>query len=284
MTFPVINPVALSLGPLQIHWYGLMYVFAFLAGWLLGRWRARRPGSGWTPELVDDLVTFVMLGVVLGGRIGYVLVYDFAAFARDPLELFRIWNGGMSFHGGLVGVLGGIWIWARRQRRTFLSVVDFVAPLVPPGLFFGRLGNFINGELWGAVTTSSVGVIFPTGGPLPRHPSQLYEAALEGLALFVILWIYSSKSRPAGRVSGVFALGYGVFRFAVEFVRQPDAHIGYLAFGWLTMGQVLCVPLMAIGLWLLFRPSPVVLPAPLAGGHEAATAPMKGHKKKRQGR
>ena len=278
MSLPAINPVALSLGPLQIHWYGLMYVFGFFAGWMLGRWRASRPGSGWTVADVDDLVTWAMVGVVVGGRFGYVLFYDLAAFLRDPGELVRIWNGGMSFHGGLAGVLAALWWWGRRHHRHFLTVVDFVAPLVPPGLFFGRLGNFINGELWGAVTTSAVGVIFPTGGPLPRHPSQLYEAALEGLLLFGIVWVYSAKPRAVGRVSGLFGVLYGVFRFAVEFVRQPDAHIGYLAFGWLTMGQVLCVPLVCIGAWLLMRPARVV---PVAAKATPAAVAGAGRKKRR---
>lgn len=262
MQYPQIDPVVLSIGPLQLHWYGLMYVLGFFSGWLLGRWRATRPGSGWTAAQVDDLVTYIMFGVVLGGRIGYVLVYDFASFMHDPLELFRLWNGGMSFHGGLVGVLCFVWLWARRQGKTFLSVVDFTAPLIAPGLFFGRLGNFINGELWGAVTTSSLGMVFPTGGPLPRHPSQLYEAAFEGLLLFALVWLYSSRPRAVGRISGLFGLLYGVFRFSVEFVRQPDAHLGYLAFGWLTMGQLLCVPLIVAGLWLLVRPTSVVAKVP----------------------
>lgn len=254
MTYPTIDPVALSLGPLQVHWYGLMYLFSFVAGWGLARWRAARPlwrAQGWTPLKVDDLLTWIMLGVVAGGRIGYVLFYDFSAFAAHPAEIFKLWNGGMSFHGGLLGVLLVILWWSRRQGRRFMEVVDFIAPFVPPGLFFGRIGNFINGELWGGVTDSPLGMVFPTGGPLPRHPSQLYEAGLEGLLLFVILWWYSSKKHPVGRVSGLFAVLYGLFRFGVEFVRQPDAHIGYLAFGWLTMGQLLCVPLLAVGVWLL---------------------------------
>ena len=222
LAYPNISPVALSLGPVQVHWYGLMYLFAFLAGWGLARWRASRPvwiAAGWNGQKVDDLLTWIMLGVVAGGRLGYVL-----------------------------------WWWSRRNKKKFMDVVDFVAPLVPPGLFFGRIGNFINGELWGGVTDGPLGMVFPTGGPLPRHPSQLYEAGLEGLVMFVVLWVYSSRIRPTGRVSGLFAVLYGVFRFAVEFVRQPDPQLGYLAFGWLTMGQLLCVPLLIAGLWLLFRP------------------------------
>lgn len=257
MTYPFIDPIAFSIGSFQVHWYGLMYLFGFLAGWGLARYRVRKPEwnrLGWNDRQIDDLLTWMMIGVVLGGRIGYVFFYDLKAFLADPLDIFRIWNGGMSFHGGLLGVLVAVWYWARQRKRLFWEVVDFVAPLIPPGLFFGRIGNFINGELWGGVTERSWGMVFPSGGPLPRHPSQLYEAGLEGLALFAILWLYSSRIRPVGRVSGLFALLYSLFRFGVEFVRQPDAHIGYLAFGWLTMGQLLCLPLFAIGLWLLFRP------------------------------
>ena len=257
LTYPNISPVAFSLGPVQVHWYGLMYLFAFLAGWGLARWRASRPAwvaAGWNAQKADDLLTWIMLGVVAGGRLGYVLFYDLPAYLEQPAEIFKIWNGGMSFHGGLLGVLGMIWWWSRREGKRFFDVVDFVAPLVPPGLFFGRIGNFINGELWGGVTDGPFGMVFPTGGPLLRHPSQLYEAGLEGLVLFAALWAYSSKIRPTGRVSGLFALLYAIFRFAVEFVRQPDPQLGYLAFGWLTMGQLLCVPLLAVGVWLLVRP------------------------------
>lgn len=256
MLSPRIDPVAVSIGPLQLHWYGLMYLVGFVVGWLLGRLRARRPGSGWTPVEVDDLLTCVMLGVIVGGRLGYAIFYDLPAFLADPLEIFRIWHGGMSFHGGLLGAAGAFFWFARSRKRSFLQVSDFVAPLVPQALFFGRLGNFINGELWGKVSDAPWAMVFPGAGPLPRHPSQLYEALLEGLLLFVALWIYSATPRKPGAVSGFFALGYGLARFLVEFVRVPDAHLGYLAFGWLTMGQVLCLPLMGVGLWLLLRPAP----------------------------
>ncbi|WP_308621677.1 prolipoprotein diacylglyceryl transferase [uncultured Desulfovibrio sp.] len=256
MLSPRIDPVAVSIGPLQLHWYGLMYLVGFVVGWLLGRLRARRPGSGWTPVEVDDLLTCVMLGVIVGGRLGYALFYDLPAFLADPLEIFRIWHGGMSFHGGLLGAAAAFFWFARSRKRSFLQVSDFVAPLVPQALFFGRLGNFINGELWGKASDVPWAMVFPGAGPLPRHPSQLYEALLEGLLLFVALWIYSATPRKPGAVSGFFALGYGLARFLVEFVRVPDAHLGYLAFGWLTMGQVLCLPLMGVGLWLLLRPAP----------------------------
>ena len=261
MNLAQIDPVALSIGSLQLRWYGLMYLAGFGLGWMLGRWRASRPGSGWTGPDVDDLLTCVMIGIILGGRIGYVLFYDLPVYIHDPMEIMRIWNGGMSFHGGLLGVLGAFWYFARTRGRTFLEVSDFIAPLIPQGLFFGRLGNFINGELWGKVSDVPWAVVFPGAGPLPRHPSQLYEAALEVLLLFIILWVFSLKPPKVGAVSGLFALAYGVFRFAVEFVRMPDVQLGYLAFGWLTMGQLLCVPLILAGAWLLCRKAPVLAPS-----------------------
>ena len=260
MNLAQIDPVALSIGSLQLRWYGLMYLAGFGLGWMLGRWRASRPGSGWTGPDVDDLLTCVMIGIILGGRLGYVLFYDLPVYINDPMEIMRIWNGGMSFHGGLLGVLGAFWYFARTRGRTFLEVSDFIAPLIPQGLFFGRLGNFINGELWGKVSDVPWAIVFPGAGPLPRHPSQLYEAALEGLLLFIMVWVFSLKPRKVGAVSGLFALGYGVFRFAVEFVRMPDVQLGYLAFGWLTMGQLLCVPLIVAGAWLLCRKAPVLAP------------------------
>lgn len=253
MQYPSIDPVALSVGPLQLHWYGLMYVFAFLAGWLLGRRRASRPWSNWTAAMVDDFVTWAMLGVILGARLGYVIFYDLSAYLADPVEIIRVWNGGMSFHGGLVGVVTASWLWGRRHGRTLLEILDFVAPLVPTGLFFGRIGNFINAELWGKVTDFPLGMVFPGAGPLPRHPSQLYEAGLEGVLTFVILWIYSSRPRPRGAVAGLFGILYAVSRIFVEFFRVPDAQLGYLFAGWVTMGQILCLPLLAAGVWLMWR-------------------------------
>lgn len=250
------SPVAIDLGSFQLHWYGLMYLAGFVLGWLLGRWRASRPNSGWTKQDVDDLLTLVMLGVIIGGRLGYVLFYDLSAYLADPLEIIRIWHGGMSFHGGLLGALAAFWYFARSRKRSFLSISDFTAPLVPQAIMWGRLGNFINGELWGKASDLPWAVVFRGAGPSPRHPTQLYEALLEGLVLFVLLWIFSSKPRKPGAVSGFFAVGYSLARIFVEFLRLPDAHIGYLAFGWLTMGQVLCLPLMGVGLWLLLRPVP----------------------------
>lgn len=255
------SPVALSLGPFDIRWYGLMYIIGIGGGWLLGRYRAKQslrknPANRWTPEDVDNLIAFAALGMLLGARLGYVLFYDLPYYLHTPLAIFKVWEGGMSFHGGLIGLMSAVFIFARRSKRTFFQVADFIAPLVPLGLMAGRIGNFINGELWGAITTSPFGVVFPDGGPLPRHPSQLYEAGLEGLLLGIVLWVYSGKYPASGRVSGLFLAGYGVLRFCIEFVRQPDSQLGYLAFGWLTMGQVLCLPMIALGLYWLLRHAP----------------------------
>lgn len=265
LTYPEIDPVALSLGPLQIHWYGLMYLIGFAAAWWLGRVRASRPASGWDPKEVEDLIFYGALGVVLGGRLGYVLFYGFANFLENPLYLFKVWEGGMSFHGGLLGVLAALWLYGRKTHRGFFEVGDFTAPLVPIGLLAGRIGNFINGELWGRPGDVPWAIRVPCGASadacrdlptytqwsLPLHPSQLYEATLEGLALFLILWFYSRSPRPTMAVSGLFLLGYGVFRFALEFFRRPDAHIGYLAWDWVTMGQLLSLPMILAGLGLL---------------------------------
>lgn len=252
---PDFDPVALYLGPLQVRWYGLMYLFGFAAGWLLARVRAARPGSGWTPAMVDDFITWCVLGLILGARLGYVLFYDLGAYISDPLAIVQVWHGGMSFHGGMIGLCVVVWIFARRHKMTFLQIGDFLSPLAPPGLFFGRLGNFINGELWGAPSDVSWAMVFPDprAGGVPRHPSQLYEAGLEGLVLFAALWIYSSRPRPTGSVTGMFLALYGLFRFLVEFIREPDPQLGYLAFGWLTMGQVLSLPMILVGGGLLLR-------------------------------
>lgn len=252
-----ISPVAFSIGNIEMHWYGLMYLLGFAVGWGIARWRAARPNSGWTGADVDDLLTQVMLGVIIGGRLGYVCFYDPQAYLADPIEIIKLWHGGMSFHGGLLGALAAFWLFARNHSKTFWQVSDFVAPLVPQAIMWGRIGNFINGELWGKTTSLPWGVVFRGAGDLPRHPTQLYEALLEGLALFIALWIYSGKPRKPGAVSGFFAAGYAIARILVEFVRLPDAHIGYLAFGWLTMGQLLCLPVLAIGIWLLCRPGAV---------------------------
>ena len=247
LTYPDIDPVAISLGALKVHWYGLMYLVAFVVGWWLGTLRTRRDGTQWRAEEISDMLFYFALGAILGGRIGYTLAYNFASFVEDPLMILRIWEGGMSYHGGMVGVFVAMWLFGRSTGRTFFQVTDYLAPLVPLGLGAGRLGNFINGELWGRPTDLPWGMVFPFVDPLPRHPSMLYELLLEGIVLFAILWIYSRKPRPTMAVSGLYLLGYGVFRFAVEFVRVPDAHIGFLAFDWLTMGHLLSLPMILIG-------------------------------------
>ena len=267
LTYPAIDPVAISIGPLNVHWYGLMYLVGFVGGWWLGRYRAGRPGSAWTAQQVDDLLFYIALGIILGGRIGYALFYALADVVADPLRLLRIWEGGMSFHGGLIGVILALWLFGRRRGLAFFHVADFVAPLVTVGLFAGRIGNFINAELWGGPAAGTLGMQVPCSlapelcrrvgmaadgiHSIPVHASQLYEAALEGVVLFVILWTFSARPRPVMAVSGLFLVGYGVSRFLVEFVRLPDAHIGYLAFGWLTMGQLLTLPMILAGLLLL---------------------------------
>ena len=250
---PEFDPVALRIGPLAVRWYGLMYMLGFAAGWTLGRGRASRPGSGWDAREVDDLVALCMFGLIVGARLGYVLFYDLPLFLAEPVTILEIWKGGMSFHGGLAGICLCLWWFGRKTGRSFMQVADFLVPLCPLGLLAGRMGNFINGELWGRPTDLPWGMVFPGGGIVPRHPSQLYEAGLEGVALFTIVWMFSSKKRPAGAVGGLFALLYGCFRFSVEFVRQPDPQLGYIAFNWLTMGQLLSVPLMLIGGFLLWR-------------------------------
>jgi len=250
---PSFDPVAVHIGPLAVRWYGLMYLLGFAAGWGLGRRRASRPGSGWTPREVDDMVTLCMFGLIIGARLGYVLFYDLPVFLAEPLSMLAIWKGGMSFHGGLAGICFCLWWFGRRTGRSFMQVADFLVPLCPLGLLAGRLGNFINGELFGRPTDLPWGMVFPGGGLAPRHPSQLYEAGLEGVLLFTVVWLFSARKRPTGAVGGLFALLYGCFRFTVEFARQPDPQLGFIALGWLTMGQLLSVPLIAIGGWLLWR-------------------------------
>ena len=245
--------VAFTVFGWPIHWYGLMYLVAFVSAWGLGRWRAKRPGSVWNAEQVDDLLFYGGLGVILGGRLGYILFYNFSAFIQHPGIIFRVWEGGMSFHGGLLGVLIALWFFKRKYHKDYFAVVDFAAPLVPLGLGAGRIGNFINAELWGKPTELPWGMVFPVAGEMSRHPTPLYEAFLEGAVLFTILWWFSARSRPIRAVSGMFALFYGLFRFVVEFVRIPDAQLGYLAFGWLTMGQLLSLPLILFGAYLLWR-------------------------------
>jgi phosphatidylglycerol---prolipoprotein diacylglyceryl transferase len=251
-THPFIDPVAIGLGPLNIHWYGLMYLLGFAGFWWVGRIHARKPWSPMRPEQVGDALFYGVVGIILGGRIGYVLFYNFPAFLSDPLMIVRIWEGGMSFHGGLIGALLASWLYGRRLGARFFQITDFIAPLSAIGLGAGRIGNWINGELWGKPTDVPWAMVFPAADMLPRHPSQLYQAALEGVALFVILWVFARHRGAGGGVLGLFLICYGVFRFVVEFVREPDAHIGYLAFGWLTMGQVLTVPMVLAGAVIMF--------------------------------
>ncbi|TAG77467.1 MAG: prolipoprotein diacylglyceryl transferase [Betaproteobacteria bacterium] len=255
LTHPQFDPIAFSLGPLHVRWYGLTYLVAFVLFLVLGRIRARQNVlRGWKPADLDDLLLYGILGVVLGGRLGYCLFYKPLHYLSNPLEIFAVWQGGMSFHGGMLGVIFAMWLYSRRTERNFLGVMDFIAPLVPLGLASGRMGNFINAELPGRVTDASTpfAMVFPQIDNLPRHPSQLYQFALEGVLLFVLLWIYASKPRALGRVSGAFLVGYGIFRFIAEFFREPDSFLGFLALG-MTMGQWLCVPMLAVGGWLLAR-------------------------------
>jgi len=246
--YPEIDPIIFSIGFLKIRWYGLMYVFAFLFAWWLARRRCKAAHSPVNAKEVDDLLFNGMLGVIVGGRVGYCLVYGWEYLISDPLYLFKITEGGMSFHGGLAGVMIAMWLFGRSRGKTMWQILDFVAPIVPLGLGFGRIGNFINGELWGKPTDVAWGVLY-RGEVL--HPSQLYEAALEGFILFAILWWFSAKPRPYMSVSGLFLLLYGVFRFFVEFYRVPDADLGYLALDWVTMGQILSAPMMVIGATML---------------------------------
>lgn len=248
--YPEIDPVALHIGPLAIRWYGLMYVIGFLGGYWLLRWRLSKQKTNWSIQELGDLIFYAACGVILGARIGYTLFYNFSEFLQDPAVLLRIWEGGMSFHGGALGVLLAIIWFTKKTGHGFFECADFIVPVVPIGLGAGRIGNFINGELWGRVTDVPWAVI-PSIGALPRHPSQLYEAFLEGLVLFTVLWIFSAKPKPKMAVSGLFLVLYGVFRFTVEFVREPDRQLGTLAWEWLTMGQLLTVPMLIVGVILL---------------------------------
>ncbi len=273
LNFPNFDPVIFSIGPVALHWYGLMYLLGFLFAWWLATKRANKPNSGWSKEEVENLIYLCFIGVFIGGRVGYVIFYNFPLFLADPLYLFRVWQGGMSFHGGLLGVITMMFIFAWRNHRRFLQVSDFVAPLIPFGLGLGRLGNFINGELWGRVTNISWGMRFPTAinadqryivehpmwaplmehGMLPRHPSQLYQLFFEGILLFILLNVYQRKPHRLGSITALFLIGYGSFRFITEYFREPDAQIGLLA-GVISMGQLLSLPMIIIGLIMMLWP------------------------------
>ncbi|HEV8257347.1 MAG TPA: prolipoprotein diacylglyceryl transferase [Casimicrobiaceae bacterium] len=251
LVHPQFDPVAFYVGPLAVRWYGLMYLVGFVLFVVLGKIRARQNLlTGWHPRDVDDMLFFGVFGVILGGRLGYVLFYKPLYYFAHPLEVLALWQGGMSFHGGFLGVLIALALFARRRHKRWLEVTDFVAPLMPLGLAAGRLGNFINGELWGRPATVPWAMVFPQVDAVPRHPSQLYELGLEGIALFVLLWLYARRRRPVGAVSGLFLIGYGSFRFLVEYAREPDNFLGVLALGW-TMGQWLSLPMIVAGVGLM---------------------------------
>ena len=260
LVHPQFDPIAFTVGPFSIgahtfafpiRWYGLMYLVGFVLFAFLGKYRARQNMlTGWRPSDVDDMLLYGVFGVIVGGRLGYVLFYKPLYYFAHPLEIASVWQGGMSFHGGLLGVLVALWLFARTRRKRWLDVTDFVAPLVPLGLAAGRLGNFINGELWGRVTNGPWAMVFPQAGPEPRHPSQLYQFALEGLLLFAVLWIYTKRRRPLGAASGLFLVGYGLCRFVAEFAREPDSFLGLLTLG-LTLGQWLSLPMAAIGVAMI---------------------------------
>lgn len=275
LVHPNFDPVAIALGPVKIHWYGLSYLLGFTLAWALGQYRARKPDWPWNGEQISDLLFYVVLGIIIGGRLGSVLFYNFEAFLADPSMLYKVWQGGMSFHGGLIGVIVCLTVFARKQGKAFWEVGDMVVVLAPAGIFCGRIGNFINGELWGGPTDLPWGMVFhsPGAGDIARHPSQLYEAGLEGLALLAILWVFTLRPRPRMAASALFLMLYAVFRSLVEFVREPDAHIGYLAWGWVTMGQVLSLPMFVAGvvLMVLAYRNPVYDRGPLAASRPGKT-------------
>ena len=257
LTYPEIDPIIVSFGPLAVRWYGVMYLIGFIAFWALGVYRAKKPHSPFKPEQVADMLFWGVIGVVVGGRLGSMLFYNTETFFSAPWTLFYIHKGGMSFHGGLLGVIAVMWWYGRKHGVGFWRFADFVAPLVTIGLGAGRIGNFINGELWGRATDPNAwwAMVFPHVDSLARHPSQLYQAFLEGAVLFVVLWLFSRRPRPAGSVSGLFLIGYGLFRFLVEFVREPDrdasGQIKFLLFDWMTMGQLLSLPMILFGIALI---------------------------------
>ncbi|NTS76441.1 prolipoprotein diacylglyceryl transferase [Catenovulum sp. SM1970] len=249
--FPQIDPVIFSIGPISLHWYGFMYLIGFIGAWYFANRWVEHENTPWNKEQISDLLFYGFLGVIIGGRLGYVFFYQFDSFIDDPLYLLKIWTGGMSFHGGFLGVLAAFYFFAHKTSTRFFQVADFIAPLVPIGLGAGRIGNFINAELWGRTTDVPWGIVFPGAGDLPRHPSQLYEFFLEGLVLFIILMWFRRTPRPVGAISGIFSLGYGTFRFMVEYVREPDAHLQNFMNGYVTMGQMLSLPMIIVGIAIL---------------------------------
>ena len=252
IVLPEIDPVAFAIGPLEIRWYGLMYVAGFAAAFLLGTKRAGEKHAPLNPTQFQDLLVYAVVGLVAGARLGYMLFYNSSILISNPLELLKLWHGGMSFHGGLLGIVVAGFVFSRRNHLKILDLGDFIAPLAPPGLFAGRMGNFINVELWGRPSDLPWAVVFPgtAAGSIPRHPSQLYEAFLEGVVLFFVLWLFSQKPRPRGSVLGLFLFLYGCFRFGVEFFRQPDPQLGFVALDFLTMGQILSLPMIGAGIFL----------------------------------
>lgn len=255
LTYPHLNPIALTLGPVQIHWYGVMYILGFICAWIIAKHQTQKLKLHWSTEQISDLIFYAAVGIIIGGRLGYMFFYNFYDWLSHPFLVFKIWQGGMSFHGGLIGALIGLVYVAKHQHRQILEVTDFTAPLVPLGLATGRFGNFINGELWGRPTSMPWGMIFPGAGPEPRHPSQLYELGLEGLLLFIVLFLYTQKRRPTGYPTAFFLMGYSLLRFTVEFFREPDAHLGFVIGDWLSMGQILCIPMFISGfiIWYFNR-------------------------------
>ena len=264
MVFPDIDPIALEVGPFVVRWYALSYVLGIILGYVYVNWLDRLQAvrekipNYFSDKARDDLIMYAVLGIILGGRLGYVLFYNFGYYSSHPTEILHIWQGGMSFHGGLLGIFAAYYLFARKYKLQWLRIMDHLAVATPIGLFFGRLANFINGELYGRVTESSLGMIFPHSDGLPRHPSQLYEAMFEGLVLFIILFFVATRTRAlqyVGLVGGLFLAGYGIARFGIEFFREPDAQLGFIL-GPLSMGQLLCVPMIACGLWLAITAKP----------------------------
>lgn len=255
LSYPHFNPIAFSLGPLHVHWYGLMYLLGFFLAWCLAHWRVKYYHLDWNATQISDMIFFAAVGVIVGGRLGYMVFYNTEHFMTQPWILFKLWEGGMSFHGGLIGVIVSLWIFGKRIHKPFWEVADFMAPLVPLALGAGRLGNFINGELWGRASNVPWAMVFPSADGQQRHPSQLYELGLEGIILFTVVFYYARKPRPQGCVSGVFLMGYAICRLFVECFREPDPQLGYLVLNSLTMGQLLSLPMLLAGflLWWFKR-------------------------------